>query len=30
MTMADETVAADIRSVDGVDGQLAKEFATRD
>ena len=26
MTMADETVAADIRSVDGVDGQLAKEF----
>ena len=27
MTMADETAAADVRSIDGIDGQLAKEFA---
>jgi hypothetical protein len=25
--MADETAAADVRSIDGIDGQLAKEFA---
>ncbi len=25
--MADETAAADVRSVDGIDGQLAREFA---